>query len=101
MCVLLLTSCIYCLCPPVFSYFCCSFVTDKPEYEEERADTWRPNSETFVVNGQVTAHNPWAANSNLVDIDRYRQAQARLKAKREAAAAAAATSEPADGSSST
>jgi hypothetical protein len=66
-------------------------LTDKGEEEEEALDSWRPDS--FVVNGQVTSHNPWAANTQVVDINRYREAQARLRAKREAEAAA-------DGSSS-
>ncbi|WIA18547.1 hypothetical protein OEZ85_009990 [Tetradesmus obliquus] len=72
-----------------------SILTDKREEEEERApENWRPDS--FVVNGQVTSHNPWAANTQVVDINRYKEAQARLRAKREVEAKREA--EAADGS---
>jgi hypothetical protein len=65
-----------------------SLLTDKRDEEEDQApESWRPDS--YVVNGQVTSHNPWAASNQLgVDISRYREAQARLRAKREAEAAA-------------
>jgi hypothetical protein len=77
----------------------CSILTDKREEEEQAVESWRPDS--FVVNGQVTSHNPWAANSQLgLDINRYREAQARLRAKREAEAAADGSSNGSSSSSS-
>eukprot|EP00882_Tetradesmus_deserticola_P012161 GHRQ01012885.1.p1 GENE.GHRQ01012885.1~~GHRQ01012885.1.p1 ORF type:complete len:212 (+),score=88.36 GHRQ01012885.1:201-836(+) len=62
-----------------------SMLTHKREEDEQAPESWRPDS--FAVNGQVTSHNPWAASSQVVDINKYRQAQARLREKRQAEAA--------------
>eukprot|EP00878_Enallax_costatus_P018339 GHUV01019302.1.p1 GENE.GHUV01019302.1~~GHUV01019302.1.p1 ORF type:complete len:112 (+),score=33.16 GHUV01019302.1:982-1317(+) len=40
--------------------------------------------DAYMVNGQMTQTNPWAAN-NVLDTRRYKIAQAKLKAAREAA----------------
>lgn len=57
-------------------------------YEVAGADGFDSlRGEAYMVNGQMTQANPWAAN-NVLDTRKYKLAQERLKAAREAAAAA-------------
>lgn len=81
--VVVLTYCV----PTVAS---CSFADDEASQEEavlkvagsDGFDSLR--SEAYMVNGQMTQVNPWAAN-NVLDTRRYKIAQAKLKAAKEAA----------------
>jgi hypothetical protein len=63
------------------------------EDEEENVagglDSMRPDA--YVVNGQVTQHNPWAAN-NMETMMNYRAHKARKQAEAAAAESAAASS---------